>query len=368
MILALGILITACLLDGCSRQQRPSFSSGYDREELTELLCVCERIYDSSDLGGFKTPDPTEFTHVYRSPVSPLINRFDIWKSEDGRGVFAFRGTILDTAGLSFSLNFYALMVAAEGQVKVSDSFVFQYKLASLPGATVHLGCLLGLATLSNSLLDQVQRQYADGIKDFYIIGHSQGAGLAYYATAWLRYLQKKGKLPEEIRFKTYAIAAPKAGNMLFAYDYENITSGGWSFSVQNVIDWVPYIPLSFERTEDFPVVGPFTHIRSFLKDATFPPGPDFERGYAFYSKTVPVYLDTITSLIHRFVHPRIARALPGYEEPATIPSSYFERIGITVPLVPDPAYYRKFPNDPEQFSVWENHSVYPYYVLVKGE
>lgn len=363
-----GLFLIYFALTGCNPQERHSFAPGFDRKELTELMKICERIYDSSDLGGFKTPEPDFFRHVYRSPVSPLINRFDVWTSDDNKAAIAFRGTILDTAGTSFTVNFYALMVPAEGKIRVTDNFEFSYKLSGIKGAAVHLGCLLALATISENLLDQVKSLYSSGVKDYYLIGHSQGAGLAYYATAWMRYLQKDGKLPSDIRFKTYAIAAPKAGNLLFAYDYEKLTLEGWSYSVQNVIDWVPCIPLSYQSTGDFPAIGPFTNIRTFLKDATFPPGPNFDRGYAFYSGAVPVYLDTLSSLIHRFVYPRIARVLPGYKEPAVLHSSNFERIGVTIPLLPDSAYYRKFPNDPRNFSVWENHSVYPYYLLIKGE
>ena len=51
--------------------------------------------------------------------------------------------------------------------------------------------------------------------------------------------------------------------------------------------------------------------------------------------------------------------------DPKTIQSFDYERMGVTIPLIPNQAYYRKFPNDPKKFNVWENHSIYPYYWLV---
>jgi hypothetical protein len=33
----------------------------------------------------------------------------------------------------------------------------------------------------------------------------------------------------------------------------------------------------------------------------------------------------------------------------------------------PDAEYYKVFPQDTVHFQAWENHSVYPYYLLVKS-
>jgi len=44
-----------------------------------------------------------------------------------------------------------------------------------------------------------------------------------------------------------------------------------------------------------------------------------------------------------------------------------YERVGVTVSLIPDEAYYQKFLNDTKKFNVWENHSVFPYFFLVSN-
>lgn len=352
-------------LFGCNNYKRSGFDRGFNKSELHELITVAERMYDSVDVGGFKTPKPTEYTRVYRSPVSVLKNRFDIWKSESSNVVIAIRGTILDKQGISFAEDFYANIVPATGKIRISDEIVFQYKLAELSDAGVHLGLLLGLYTLHKDLLEQITSQYALGVRNYYIIGHSQGSGVAYLATAYLWYLKKDGKLPSDVQFKTYCIAAPKAGNMPFAYDYENLTRGGWAFSVQNTADWVPYIPTTFETPGDLPPISPFTKIREVLTEIHYPPGPNFNESYAEFKKSQDEALDGMHKVIKEIIYPKISKLFPGYVEPELINSLDFERIGVTIPLIADKEYYEKFPDSKAQFNVWENHSPYPYYYLV---
>ncbi len=56
------------------------------------------------------------------------------------------------------------------------------------------------------------------GIRNFYLLGHSQGAAINFLVTAHLRHLQKTGRIPADVRFKSYRSAAPKPGNLYFAY------------------------------------------------------------------------------------------------------------------------------------------------------
>jgi hypothetical protein len=62
---------------------------------------------------------------------------------------------------------------------------------------------------------------------------------------AQLKHYQTTGKIPKDIRFKTYCSAAPKPGNLYFSYDYEADNQIGWSFTVVNGADWVPELPVS---------------------------------------------------------------------------------------------------------------------------
>jgi len=362
-LLILILLIAG--LQGCKEKKISRLVPGYDKTELARLLPVMERTYDSADIGGFRTPSPEGFRRIFRSRTSPLLNRFDIWQGDDQRAVIAIRGTIYDTAALNFSLAFYALMVPAEGRIKMSDTSWFQYKLAELPGAGVHLGVIIALYYLSPEMLQQIRLLYSQGTRDFYILGHSQGSGIGYVVTSWLRYLQKDNKLPSDIQFKTYNIAAPKAGNLRYAQDYENLNSPGYAFSVNNILDWVPSIPLSFQLPGDFPKISPFNDLKGFLTLLSFKPGADFNTKSAAFFKTGTSVVEEMEKVIHEQIYPRIAKQMPGYAEPASMHSFDYERIGTNIPLIPNQEYYKLFPNDPAKSQVWENHSVYPYYLLV---
>jgi len=365
--LSLIFIISAFLLvlTGCGDKTTTELKPGYDKAELTMMLPVMERTYDSSDIGGFKTPEPANVKRVFRSNLSPLMNRFDVWMTNDKKAILAIRGSIVDSAALSFTAAFYVPMVPAIGKIKMSDSKTFEYKVAELPDAGVHLGMLLALGHISDELLEQIKKQYADGIRDFIILGHSQGSGIGFLATSYIRYLQKDGKLPADFRLKTYNLAAPKTGNVQYAYDYEKITMGGWAMSVNNVLDWVPSIGVTLQSAQDFPKISPFLNLKGFFTDVNYKPGPKFDETAKKFLNVVPNAGDELAKIIHENVYPKVLNAMPGYVEPELLMTTDFERAGLNIPLVPNADYYKLFPNDPAKSQVWENHSVYPYYILV---
>lgn len=366
-----GIMVIFILLavtTGCTTRNKTSvIVPGYDKSELLQILPAMERTYDSADIGGFKTPEPADIRQVFRSKTSPLMNRFDVWLTTDMKAVITIRGTIVDTGALSFTAAFYALMTPANGKIRISDTSWFEYRLSDLPEAGVHLGMLLGLGFMSGDLLGQIKDLYGKGIRDFIIVGHSQGSGISILATSYLWYLRKDGKLPADITFKTYSIATPKTGNMQYVYDYEKLTAGGYALSVNNVIDWVPYIAMTFQATHDFPKVSPFRNLKDFLTGINYPPASGFDAGYEKFAMATPALVDLVTQCIRKDVYPKVARVMPGYVEPECMNSFNFERSGVSIPVVPGGEYYKLFPNDPARFQVWENHSVYPYYILVKS-
>ena len=367
--LSILLVLSAFLfvMTGCGEKKNTSseLKPGYDKAELTLLLPVMERTYDSTDIGGFKTPEPTKVKRVFRSNVSPLMNRFDVWLTEDRKAILAIRGSIIDTAALSFTAAFYVPMAAGIGKIKMSDSKTFEYKVAELPGAGVHLGMLLALGHISDQLIEQIKKQYAGGIRDFIILGHSQGSGIGFLATSYIRYLQKDGKLPSDFRLKTYNIAAPKTGNVQYAYDYEKITMGGWAMSVNNVLDWVPCIGVTLQSQLDFPKISPFMNLKGFFTDVNYKPGAKFDEAAQKFLKVVPDAADELGKIIHEYVYPKVLNAMPGYVEPEILKTTDFERAGLNIPMVPNADYYKLFPNDVKNSQVWENHSVYPYYILV---
>ena len=364
----LAVTVICLSFAGCDQKKEiTDLVPRYDKAELTSLIPVMERAYDSADIGGFKTPEPEGIKQVFRSQVSPLMNRFDVWNTRDNKAVIAIRGSIVDPGGLSFTAAFYSPMVPAIGKIKISETKTFEYKLAELPGAAVHLGMLLGLAHISDELVSQIKEQYGRGVRDFILLGHSQGSGIGFLATSYIRYLQKEGKLPQDFRLKSYLIAAPKTGNLRYAYDYQKINNGGWAMSVNNVLDWVPCIGITFQTAVDFPKISPFFDMKGFMASINYPAGPKFDAAYNQFLAAGPFVIKQILTIIHENVYPRVIAAMPGYVEPVLLESFDFERCGDLVPLFPDAEYYKVFPQDTVHFQAWENHSVYPYYLLVKS-
>ncbi len=119
---------------------------------------------------------------------------------------------------------------------------------------------------MANDIERNIKEQYANGIKDFIIAGHSQGAAVAFLLRSHLFYRTKEGALPKDIVYKTYCSAAPKPGNLYYAYDYDFINSGNWAFTVVNAADWVPETPFSIQQVTDFNALNPFSNIKKVLK------------------------------------------------------------------------------------------------------
>jgi len=199
---------------------------GFDAKEYLELMRVSRQQFGDT-LKGDYTPKPVQYRMVYRSPEGPLKNRWDLWVNDNGIAVISIRGTV--QSEVSWLQNFYAGMVPASGQLHINDSTDFKYHLANDSRAGVHIGWLLGMADLSKTIIPKVKELYqAQGIKNFIIMGHSQGAAIAYLLRSYVADLQNSKMLPADIIFKTYCSAPPKPGNIYYTYDYNYLTRGGW--------------------------------------------------------------------------------------------------------------------------------------------
>ena len=96
--------------------------------------------------------------------------------------------------------------------MKLNDSSEFQYKLAEEKDAYVHVGWLTGLAALMPTMKEQIMKYYQQGVKQFIIMGHSQGGAIAFLARSYFYYAED---MPHDIVWKTYCSAAPKPGNYI---------------------------------------------------------------------------------------------------------------------------------------------------------
>lgn len=337
--------------------------AGFQKEELITLLQLSSHQVDTP----WKQMDvslPENFSLVYRSKVMALENRFDIWlNAKESYVVINTRGTTGTRA--SWLENFHAAMVTANGSIQISDSTIFEYKLADNPRAAVHVGWLIGMSAIAPSVVTQIHKYYKKGIRDFYLSGHSQGGGITFLLTAYLYNLQKDGVLPADIRFKTYCTAGPKPGNLYFAYDYEFMTRGGWAFNVVNSLDWVPEVPFSIQTVNNFNELSPFKDAKSKFKEFKLPVRWALNHIY----KDLGKHPEKSKRKFQKYLGKRAAsiiikKELPGYIEPEYFDSNHFMRCGNQVILIPTEDYLKTHPGDPE--NIFSHHLPAPYLFLAK--
>lgn len=355
------ILLIFCFVSQGIIAQSSKLKAGFDKEEYLELLEITARQRDTP-WTNVTLPFPKHHQIVYRSPIVGLDNRWDLWMRDDSVAVISLRGTTRES--ISWLENFYSAMVPANGQLQLNDSTKWTYHLAENPQAAVHTGWLIGMASLSPDILRQIQACYNRGIHDFVLFGHSQGGAIAYLLRAYLADLQQKRQLATDIHFKTYCSAAPKPGNVYFAYEYEHLTQGGWGFNVVNTADWVPESPFSFQTAGDFSPVNPFINAPQMLKKQKFP--LNLLLRYVYHRldhsarKTTKVYRQYLGKQAYKIVH----RSLKQYQSPSYSPSLNYARTGTSIVLYADSTYFANYPNDPSKLFI--HHLASPYYFLAK--
>jgi len=333
---------------------------GFNGKEYTDVLSLNFQRFDSAGYDP-KIKLPANYTNIYRSPDLGLRNRWNMWYRNDGEvAVISLRGTIAELP--SWIENYYAAMVPATGQLQINDSTVFQYQLAADEKAHVHVGWLTGLAHLAPSITAQIKIAYQKGIHQFIIMGHSQGGALATLTRSYLFYLSQKGELPNDIIYKTYCSAAPKVGNLYYAYDFDFITRNGWGFTVLNAADWVPETLFSVQTTADFNPLNPFVHINAQLNKQ-----PLLARWFIKYKynrmkngvrHAQRRFERNLGGMVFKFVK----KTLPQMREPVYVHDNNYQRAGTPIVLQPDAAYYKLYPNQGN--NIFQHHLFAPYYLL----
>jgi hypothetical protein len=329
---------------------------GFSKTEYVELMSVFARQVDTLPANS-PIPKPQRFRFVYRSPVVGLDNRWDLWTSPDSVAVICIRGTTLDPVG--WLENFYAAMVPAKGQLILSNDYKFDYHLADHPQAAVHIGWLIGAAFLTQSILPRLDSCVRAGIKDFYIMGHSQGGAIGYLMTSHLKQLQRQGKISPTVQFKTYCSAAPKPGNLFYAYEYEALTAGGWGFNVVNSADWVPETPITIQTLEDFNQTNPFANIPDLLKKQKFPKNLALKYVFNKLSKPAQKARKNYQKYLGQFAGKYVKTNLKEYIPPTFYQSSHYVRTGTFVILLADEAYFKKYPDNKK--TIFVHHLLEPY-------
>ena len=331
----------------------------FDKEEYKELLYISAKT-NTPDSVVFKIPAPEHHNMIYRSEVIGLDNRWDLWINDTNAiAVISIRGT---TGKAESSLeNLYAAMVPARGELILNEADTFKYCLAPDNKAAVHTGWLLNMALLSKDIVPKIDSLYASGIKDFILMGHSQGGAINYLLTAYLYSLQRQKTLHDDIRFKTYCSAAPKPGNLFFAYYYEAITQNGWAFNVVNSADWVPETPISIQTLDDFNETNLFKSTKSEIRNLKFPKNIILKSIYNRLDKPTKKARKRYEKYLGDMASKYVVKKLPGFTPPEYFNSNNYVRTGRTVVLYANEDYFKKFPENSPDISIHHNFNAYLY-------
>ncbi|MEO8759625.1 MAG: lipase family protein [Bacteroidia bacterium] len=332
---------------------------GFDKNEFIELLKLAAKHTNPNHFSD--VPYPDKFKLVYRSNSIGLDNAWELWKSPDNIITLSIRGTTRKS--VSWIENFYSAMVPAKGKLQLSATDTFKYELAQNPHAAVHVGWLLATAYLSKEILPKLDSCYKAGIKDVYIVGYSQGGGISFLLTAYLYNLQKQHVLPADIRFKTYCCAAPKPGNLFFAYEYEAKTQAGWAYNAVNTDDWVPLTPVSVQTTDDFGDINPFTDARKTIKKQKFPKDVVLKHIYNKMDKPSRKAQKRYEKYLGNKISKFVKKNLPSFQPPIYFKSDNYVRCGNTIVLTGDSAYYKLYPIEKDK--LFTHHYPAPYLFLM---
>lgn len=331
---------------------------GFDAAEYQQLLLIVNRSGDTP-WTKVKTPMPEHCKMVYRSPEVGMVNRWDLWLREDKVAIIHIRGTI--GSMVSWMENFYAGMIPARGSLRLSDSTRFDYTLSNDPQAYVHAGWMIALAAMGPDIAGKIKEYYRQGVHDFIITGHSQGGAITFLLRSWLQYLPD---MPKDIVYKTYSSAAPKPGNLNYAYDYDYITRDGWGLRVVNPRDWVPETPFSIQTTRDFAPVNPFTDIKKALKKQKWPARAGLKYLYGRLDRPSKRASRRMQRILGNTLYKRVQQVLPGYERPPFVTSHSYSPAGAPVILYPVAGYDEKFPFDGK--NIFWHHNIPNYMWLTE--
>lgn len=330
---------------------------GFDKEEYRNLMRISAQFGDSSY--RVKVPLTDNIRFLYRSAIVGLDNTWELYTLNETIPVISIRGTTQNSQ--SWLANFYAAMIPAKGSITIGENDNFQYELATHPEAAVHTGWVVSLGYLVKTILPAIDSIYQSGKRELLIIGHSQGGAIGYLLNAHLMHLQKNKKIPADLRIKTYCSAAPKPGNLQFAYEYESMVQDGWAFNVVNSADWVPEVPFSIQTLDDFNEVNPFVGASEMISKQKFPTKLALRHAYNRMSKPTKKAQRNFQKYLGKYTSKLVKNYIPGFQTPAFFESNHFVRTGPTIVLKGDEEYFKLFPNDQSKIFNHHLHEAYLY-------
>lgn len=335
--------------------------SGFDAREFLDVLHLEWAHQDSGSRYAPKTL-PLNYKRVYRSPEVGLKNKVDFWLRDDSVGVICLRYTV---GGTSWLENFYSGMIKAQGTLKLNDSTSFDYKFSSDEKAFIHHGWAIGVCHLAPYVTQKINEYYKQGVKEFIIVGHSQGAALSFLMRSYLQYAPES-VVPKDITYKVYCSAAPKPGNLFYAYDFDFITRNGWAYRIVNTNDWVPQTPFSVQTIGDLHPTNPFSKRKEIMRKRLKKP---FIRSYVNHAvKDMEDAAQKTNRKYHKYLTKRmgvfVKKNLKEYKDPNIEKSNFYMPAGNSIILQPDSEYNEKFKFDGE--NVFLHHMFEPYIFLTE--
>lgn len=355
-----GMIVLTILISVCQASSQQVLQPGFDAREYAELLSLT--YFGSSIPDSAKRSQTTDrYKLLYRSPEIGLLNRWSLYLRDDNVASIDLRGTVNQPA--SWLANFYAAMIPATGSLQISDSSRFDYQFATDPRAMIHVGWTLAIAHLATDIREKILKYHSENqVNEFLVAGHSQGGALATLLRSWLEYEKIKGRLPASLRFKTYCSAAPKVGNMYYAYDFDFINRNGWAFTVVNAADWVPETPISVQTLSDFNPTNPLVHTKAVLKKQKLlirlAGGVIYDKLERKPRKAQQKLLKLLGRLIYK---KGVRKVLPGFPPPTYASGSNYMRAGTAIILMPDKEYYEQFPESNSKFFTHHGFKAYSY-------
>jgi pimeloyl-ACP methyl ester carboxylesterase len=360
LLLAFAIGTFGCLHFATAQTTQP-LKPGFDKKEYISLLEITAHQVDTPwTAENMKTPTPEGYIFTYRSPTLGLENKWDLWLNDKKQAVISIRGTTM--AANSWLENFFAAMVPAKGTLNIEPGKPFNYQLADNPRAAVHVGWLLGMAFIANDIVHKIDSCYKSGYHDVILMGHSQGAGITFMMRAYLEQLLRAGSLPKDIRIKTYCSAAPKPGNLYFAYYYEKITANGWGYTVVNTADWVPEVPMSLQTLNDYNPVNPFVNASALISKQKFPKNIVMKLVYNKLRRPGEKLQKRYKRFLGDEAYKMVNAQVKDFQKPEFANTSNYMRAGSPIILMADEAYYRQFPDTSS--NVFIHHLMKPYLYL----
>ena len=354
VVLSILILTISLYSFGQTRLQ-----PGFDAEEYRMMLRLAERQIDSLEF-PYKLDYPIGYQRVYQSEIVGLDNRWSLWVNKSkGQLVVCIRATTMSSE--SWLENFYSGMIPAKGKLKIDSSGYFNYKVADDSTAYVHAGWMIGTAALAPDIVSKLREYYDMGYRNTIIFGHSQGGGIAFLVRSYIEYMDSP--LPPDMLLKTYCSAAPKPGNLYYAYDFDRITFGGWGLRVVNTLDWVPEVPFGIQSLNDANEINPFANVNEAFKTI-----PVYQK---IYLKSIYRKLDKSTMKAQKRytkymgirTYELVKSYLPESEIPEFTGSYSYITAGTPVILRPGQAYLENYVPSARQ-NIGLHHFFYPYYLV----